>query len=78
MNCDICGVDGARVRKVTRSLGRGSAAFLIEDVPTVTCPNCGESYLTVETLQEIERIRLHWRQLAVNRTVPVARFGGAA
>ncbi len=78
MNCDICGKNGARVRRVTRSYGRGTSDFLIEGVPVVNCSECGESYLTEETLKEIERIRLHWRRLAVKRTVAVAKFGGAA
>ena len=78
MVCDICGKDGARVRRVTRSCGRGKNAFLIEGVPLVSCPQCGESYLTADTLREIERIRLHWRQLTVDRKVPIAKFSGAA
>ena len=48
---------------------------MIECVPVVNCPACGESYLTAETLKEIERIRLHWRQLTVEKKVPVAQFG---
>jgi len=63
---------------VTRSFGKGKAAFLIEAVPVVSCPHCGESYLTASALREIERIRLHRRQLTEDRLVPVARFGGAA
>ena len=78
MVCDNCGKKRARVRKVTRSYGRGRSAFLVEGVPMVTCPDCGESYFTAETLQELERIRLHWRQLATERKLPVAKFRGAA
>ena len=78
MVCDVCGKKGARIRRVTRSFGKGKAAFLIEAVPIVSCPHCGERYLTAGTLREIERIRLHRRQLARNRVVPVAKFGGAA
>lgn len=78
MVCDVCGKKGARVRRITRSFGRGRSTFLIEKVPLVTCPSCGESYLTAETLKEIERIRLHWRELTVKRNVPFAVFGGAA
>ncbi|MFY9343513.1 MAG: type II toxin-antitoxin system MqsA family antitoxin [Planctomycetota bacterium] len=77
-NCDLCGTAGARVRRVTRTFGRGAAAFLIENVPMVTCAACGESYFTAETLREVEHIRVHWRQLTVKKRVPVARFGGAA
>ncbi|MFH0982766.1 MAG: type II toxin-antitoxin system MqsA family antitoxin [Planctomycetota bacterium] len=78
MVCDICGQKGARIRRVTRSCGRGRSTFLIENVPLVTCPSCGESYLTADTLKEIERIRLHWRQLTVEKSIPLAKFGGAA
>ena len=78
MICDICGQKGAKVRRGTRSFGRGWSAFLIEGVPVVKCPSCGESYLTAETLKELERIRIHWRQLSVNKKIPVATFGGVA
>lgn len=78
MICDICGEKNARVRRVTRSFGRGRSSFLIERVPVVNCASCAESYLTAETLQEIERIRMHWRELSVHKRVPVAKFEGAA
>lgn len=78
MICDICGEKNAKVRRVTRSFGRGRSAFLIERVPVVNCPSCGESYMTAETLKEIERIRMHWRELSVDKKMPVAKFGGAA
>ena len=78
MICDMCGQRGARVRRTTRTFGSGRSAFLIEGVPLVRCPNCGESYCTAATLQEIERIRRHWRKLAVAKRVPVAKFRGAA
>ena len=78
MICDICGKRGARVRRTTRTFGSGRSAFLIEGVPLVRCPNCGESYFTADTLKEIERIRKHWRKVAVAKQVPVAKFAGAA
>ena len=40
----------------------------------VSCPNCGDSYLTAETLYEIERIKLHRQAMAEERPVPVAVF----
>ncbi len=73
MICDICGQEGAQVRHVTRSYGKG--ADLLKNVPVVSCPHCGESYLTAETLHEIERIKLHRQSFAKERSVPVAAFG---
>ena len=46
MKCDICGKEGARQRYISRSYGKGASLLVIEDVPTIHCPNCGESYLT--------------------------------
>jgi YgiT-type zinc finger domain-containing protein len=74
MTCDHCGKLGAEVRLMTRSYGRGATLLVIEDVPVVVCPHCGESYLTAETLHEIERIKLHRRSLAKPRSVAVASF----
>ncbi len=72
--CDICGQEGARIRLVSRSYGQGETLFVIENVPVVSCPHCGESYLTAETLHEIERMKLHRQLLAEQRSVPVAVF----
>jgi YgiT-type zinc finger domain-containing protein len=78
MICDACGKKGARSERITRFFGRGRATFLIENVPVVTCPSCGERYMTAETLKEIEGIRMHWRQLSADKRFRVARFEDAA
>jgi YgiT-type zinc finger domain-containing protein len=75
MNCDICGAEDTRVRYVTRSYGKRKNLLVIENVPVISCPHCGESYLTAETLHEIERIKLHRKNFAQERSVPVAAFG---
>jgi YgiT-type zinc finger domain-containing protein len=74
MVCDICGKEGARIRRVTRSYGKGDTLLVIENIPLVSCPHCGESYLTAEILDEIERIKLHRQSFAHNRSVAVAEF----
>jgi len=75
--CDLCGKPGPKIRKMTRTIGKGKQAFLIEGVPIVACPNCGETYLTAETMREIERIRLRRGRLTERRVIAVARFGAA-
>jgi YgiT-type zinc finger domain-containing protein len=74
MVCDLCGKGGAQIRHMTRSYGKGATLLVIENVPVVVCSHCGESYLTAETLHEIERIKLHRRSLAKARNVAVASF----
>lgn len=72
--CDICGKEGAKIRHVPRSYGKGEGLLVIENVPVISCPHCGESYLTAATLHEIERIKLHRQSFAEPRAVPVAVF----
>lgn len=72
--CDVCGKEGAKVRTISRSYGKGDNLLVIENVPVISCPHCGESYLTAETLHEIERIKLHRQSFAEPRSVPVANF----
>ena len=72
--CDICGKAGARIRHVSRSYGKGKDLLVIENVPVISCLHCGESYLTAETLHELERIKLHRKGFAVERPVAVAEF----
>lgn len=74
MICNLCGKNGAEIRHVTRSYGKGVNLLIIENVPVVNCPNCGESYLAAETLHEIERIKLHRKNLAKLRSIAVAEF----
>ena len=72
--CDFCGKKCARVRRVTRSYGRGAGEFLVRNIPTISCPHCGETYLTALTLHELERIKAHHRSLTVKRRIAVADF----
>ena len=74
MICDICGNNSAHVRYVTRNYGRGDKLLIIENIPINSCSHCGESYLSAETLHEIERIKIHRDGFAHEKPVPVAIF----
>jgi len=73
--CAVCGKPGILQRRLTRTFGKGSTLLVVEGVPVVACPHCGESYMTAETLHEIERIKLHRRSLARKRSVATVSFG---
>jgi len=78
MKCELCGEKSARVRRITRSYGKGDNLLVIENIPIVSCPACGESYFTADTLHEIERIKLHRKEFADQRRVSVAGFARTA
>lgn len=74
MTCDVCGKEGTRQRYITRSYGKGESLLVIENVPVIYCPHCGERYMTVQTLDQIERIKRSPENLAIKRLVTVAVF----
>jgi YgiT-type zinc finger domain-containing protein len=72
--CDICGKHGARIRHVSETHGKGKNLLVIENIPMISCPHCGESYFTADTLHEIERLKRQRRALAVERPVEVLSY----
>ena len=74
MICDVCGQGNARIRYLSRSYGKGETLLVIENVPVISCPDCGESYLSAETLHQIDRIKRDRKALTVERPVEVATF----
>jgi YgiT-type zinc finger domain-containing protein len=72
--CDSCGKRGARIRRVSETFGKSKDLLLIENIPLISCPNCGERYFTAETLHEIEQIKLDRKHRAHARPVLVAKF----
>ena len=74
MKCPICGKEGAKLRRVIRNYGKADRILLIENVPVISCPNCDESYLTAETLHELERLKQEKRGKAIKREVDVLDY----
>ena len=71
MKCDICNSEGVHIRNITRNYGKGEELLIIENLPIISCPHCGESYMTAETLHKIEQIKLNRKNLAVARFIDV-------
>ena len=67
-----------QLKYVTRSYGKAEDLLVIENIPMWSCPSCGESYFTAQTLHEIERIKALRKSVAKARQVPVATFEKAA
>ena len=74
VTCEVCGQDGARIKRASRTSGKGDDIVVIDNVPTVVCPHCGESYMTAATMQEVDRLKLHKRSLKAQRHAPVLNF----
>lgn len=76
--CSFCGQQSAREVLMPQAYGKDEGLLVVENVPTVICDNCGESYFTGSTLEELERILSNQNKLAKARQVPVAKFKIAA
>ena len=66
-----------QLKRVTRSFGRDRTLLVIEAIPLWSCPSCGESYFSAQTMHEIERIKALRKSVAVSRAVPIAAFEAA-
>jgi YgiT-type zinc finger domain-containing protein len=73
MICDVCGQTSAKLRHISRAYGKGDDLLVIENIPMISCLDCGESYFTADTLHEIDRIKTN-RQSLAKQPVGVANF----
>jgi YgiT-type zinc finger domain-containing protein len=78
MQCDFCGAKAAVIKKTTKSFGRGNTLVVIENIPTVHCSRCHESYVTADTARELDRIRKNRRSVGKAKRVLVASFKKSA
>jgi YgiT-type zinc finger domain-containing protein len=76
--CAQCSSDRVQLKYVTRSYGKGNDLLVIENIPMWSCPSCGESYFSAQTMHEIERIKALRKSVAKSRPVSVAAFETAA
>lgn len=72
--CANCGVKAARVVKRPQILGRGAKMILVENVPVIACRNCGENYMTSETMHRLDKIRMKKKTEMKERKISAAKF----
>jgi YgiT-type zinc finger domain-containing protein len=70
-----CSACGARLKqqKITYTQTIGDKVYIVEDVPALVCPQCGEIYLTPETVDAIQE-QIEHGQATETRQVPVYRI----
>ena len=73
----MCGLEGTQVRYVTRSFGKGEHLLVVENIPYLFCPRCGERYFTAATMREIERLKMTKTARIRRKPIPIVSFGAA-
>ena len=78
MICHNCGQEGSYIRKATRAYGTGDRLVVIENVPVISCRNCGVDLLSADTLDHLYELRSYLRSNGASeaneRLVKVADF----
>lgn len=72
--CTNCGKAGLMEKRSSRVYGKGRNTLVIKNVPVVVFPHCGTSYLEAKTLHEPERIKLHRKSFAEQKSLDIAAF----
>ena len=72
--CANCGVKAAHLVKRPQVLGRGTKMMLVDNVPVIACRNCGENYMTSETMHRLDKIRMKQKVESAERKIAVAEF----
>jgi YgiT-type zinc finger domain-containing protein len=75
---DRCSSCGAEVQKktITYTQTIGDRVYLVTDVPAEVCAQCGEQYLSPETVDILQDM-VEKRQASETRQVPVFHFPAA-
>lgn len=53
--CSVCGAK-LKSKRITYTQPTGDAVTLVADVPAEVCPQCGEEYLSPDTVDAIQEI----------------------
>lgn len=70
--CSVCGAP-VEDRAITFTQTVGERVFLVTDVPALVCRQCGEQYLTPDTVDAIQKI-VERRRTTRTIEVPVYAF----
>ncbi len=72
--CEVCGKQTTKVRPITKTYRLDGELVAIEHIPLIVCTACGESYLTADTKNSLERLKKDHKQLAVMQTIGIVSF----
>ncbi len=77
MICKNCGKPSAYHNTITRTYGKGDDLLVIEDVPVISCRNCGIDLISAETFHALNQLRNSAEVRAAKRLVAVVGYNAA-
>ncbi len=73
MHCSNCGQQTASIRRRSKAYGKDDSLIVVENVPMISCRECGMDFLSIKTVGQLERLRDNLAEVPV-RPVHVAIF----
>lgn len=72
--CSLCGQQKAH--RVTRPqfVGKGKDLVIVENVPMISCRNCGHDYFSIEVTRKLDRIRAKPHEATVQKSFAVTEL----
>ncbi|MGH9831580.1 MAG: YgiT-type zinc finger protein [Blastocatellia bacterium] len=70
--CAYCGTKKARPVLLNHVFGAGANMIVVENVLTMVCDNCGQSYFTGDTLEKLDEVLAAPQDYAVQTAINVA------
>ncbi len=73
MICGNCGQPTAYISRSARAFGSGDDLLVIENMPIISCRECGAEFLSALTSHQIDHLRANFAKLP-SRSIRVATF----
>lgn len=74
VNCSLCGQFTAYEIRRNKIIGKGEKIVVAENVPMISCRNCGHDYFSIEVARKLDAIRLNPQSFAIHKSVAVYEF----
>ena len=77
--CDHCASGILRPTRIRTAFWRGESLVVVQNIPAMVCPDCGEEYVADPTVVQLDRMRgngFGGLEMVETLSVPVFDFGG--
>lgn len=72
--CSLCGQPTVREVRRTKIVGKGERQVIVENVPMISCRNCGHDYFSIAVAKKLDQIRATSQQQALHKSFAVVEL----
>ncbi len=74
ITCSLCGHTTAREVRRTKVVGKGTNQVIVENIPMISCRNCGHDYFSIEVAKMLDQIRANPQQQTIHKSFAVVEL----